>query len=55
MTVSAFLVILLAVIAGWVAVRQLNYGDRKAALTWALIVVYWVVLTAKNVCDALGV
>ena len=55
MSVSAYLVIGLAVIAGWVSVRQYRHGDRKAGLTWALIVLYWVVLTAKNLSDLLGV
>ncbi len=55
MTVSAYLVLLLAVIAGWVSLRQYRHGDRKAGLTWALIVLYWVVLTVKNICDAAGV
>lgn len=54
MTTSGYLVILLAIIAGWVSIRQYRHGDRKAGLTWALIVLYWVVLTAKNVFDLIG-
>lgn len=51
MSLSAILVILLAAIAAWVSVRQYRHGDRKAGLTWMLIVLYWVVLTAKNLAD----
>ena len=48
------MVIALAVIAGWVAIRQFRHGDRKAGLTWVLIVVYWFVLTVKDVLDCGG-
>lgn len=52
--ISKILVIFLAVIAGWVSVRQYQHGDRKAGLTWALIVSYWIILTVKNVFDLVG-
>ncbi len=51
MTASQVSVILLAIIAGWVSIRQWRHGDRKVSLTWLLIVLYWVVLTAKNIFD----
>lgn len=44
-------IIMLAVNAAWVAVRQFRHGDRKAGLTWVLIVGYWVLLTIKNGLD----
>lgn len=50
---TTILVILLAIIAGYVSYRQYKYGDRKASITWAFIVLYWVVLTIKNLCDLL--
>lgn len=51
--ISPILVILLAIIAGYVSYRQFKYGDRKSGITWACIVAYWVVLTIKNLCDLL--
>ncbi len=49
--VSQLLVISLAIIAGVVSYRQYRHGDRKAGLTWMLIVAYWVALTLKNLAD----
>lgn len=51
MTPSQICVLLLIAVAFWVSVRQYRHGDRKAGLTWALIVLYWVILTVKNICD----
>lgn len=48
-----FLIILLALIAGIVSYRQYKHGNRENAVTWALIVSYWIVLTIKNLCDLL--
>lgn len=51
MNTSAKLVILLAIIAAAVSVWQGVLGDWSRAGCWCLIVVYWVVLTVKNLCD----
>ena len=49
--VTTILIILLALIAGYVSYRQYRYGNKENAITWAFIVAYWVVLTIKNLCD----
>ena len=49
--ITTILIILLALIAGYVSYRQYKYGNRENGLTWAFIVAYWVVLTIKNLCD----
>lgn len=49
--ISKILVVLLALIAGYVSYRQYKHGDKAAGLTWACIVAYWIVLTIKNFCD----
>lgn len=49
--VSALLVLLLAVIALAVSVWQMVLADFSKAGCWLLIVVYWLVLTVKNVVD----
>lgn len=46
---SAYLVILLAVIAAVVAV-----GLITGLAMWPVIILYWMVLTIKNVVDYLG-
>ena len=48
------IVALLMIIAGIVSYRHYRYGDRKQGLTWFFIVLYWVVLTIKNLIDLLG-
>lgn len=52
--IITIVVILLALIAGYVSYRQYRYGDKKQGLTWAFIVLYWIVLTVKNLIDLLG-
>jgi len=47
--ISAVLVLALMAIAGIVAV-----GQYKARKMWWWIVIYWAVLTVKNLCDLLG-
>jgi hypothetical protein len=54
MTISAVLVLILAVIAGIVSAMQWVNGQRNKSIMWAFIVAYWVVLTIKNVCDLAG-
>lgn len=51
LNLSAKLVLLLAVIAAVVSVWQAVLGDWSRAGCWCLIVLYWVVLTAKNLAD----
>lgn len=43
---SQFLVLLLMVDAGWVAYGLLHHWDM-----WPWIVIYWLILTAKNAVD----
>lgn len=52
--ISKILVILLAIIAGYVSYRQYRYTNRDNSITWLFIVMYWIVLTVKNICDLLG-
>ena len=49
--ITTILIILLAIIAGYVSYRQYKYGNKENSITWAFIVAYWVVLTIKNLCD----
>ncbi len=51
MSVSAILVLLLALIAAIVSAMQYVNGKRNHRIMWGFIVAYWVVLTIKNVCD----
>ena len=44
--ISQLLVILLMVDAAWVA-----YGLSRKRVMWHWIVLYWVILTAKNLTD----
>lgn len=44
--VSQILVILLMLDAAWVA-----YGQLKRKNMWCFIVLYWVILTLKNLAD----
>lgn len=48
MTVSQVLVLCLIGIAAWVAV-----GLARKKVMWKWIILYWVVLTAKNAADYL--
>ncbi len=43
---SKMLILCLVGIAGWVA-----YGAYHGWITWKMIVAYWVIQTAKNICD----
>lgn len=43
-------VIMLILIAAWVAYRIYAVGQA-----WSWIVVYWIVLTTKNLCDWLAI
>ena len=52
--ISKILIILLAIIAGYVSYRQYKYTNRDNSITWFFIVIYWSVLTVKNICDLLG-
>ena len=54
MTISAVLVLILAMIAGIVSAMQWVNGKRNHSIMWGFIVAYWVVLTIKNVCDLAG-
>ena len=49
--ISQILIILLALIAGYVSYRQYKYTNRDNAITWFFIVMYWAVLTFKNLAD----
>lgn len=49
--ITTILVILLALIAGYVSYRQYKYGNKEQGTTWACIVLYWIILTIKNLCD----
>lgn len=55
LTWSQFCVIALMLIAGIVSYRQYKKDKKPDAMTWALIVSYWVVLTVKNLCDYLHI
>lgn len=46
---SQFLVLLLMIDAGWVANGLVHHRDM-----WKWIVLYWVLLTAKNAVDWIG-
>lgn len=52
--ITMVIVFVLALIAGIVACRQSKYGNRDNAVTWALIVLYWVVLLIKNFVEGVG-
>ena len=43
---SQILVIALIIDAAWVA-----YGLARKKIMWRWIVLYWIILTAKNLCD----
>ena len=47
--ISQLLVLMLIAIAGCVAI-----GLSKGANMWPVIILYWVVLTTKNVVDFIG-
>lgn len=47
---SQFLVFLLMADAAWVA-----YGLSKKRNMWKWIIVYWIILTAKNFVDLIGI
>lgn len=47
--ITYLLIILLAILAGYVA-----YGLYKRKVMWKWIVLYWCVLTAKNMLDLLN-
>lgn len=47
-TLVMVIVFLLALIAGIVACREVRYGNRDNAVTWVLVVLYWVALLIKN-------
>lgn len=49
--ISAKLVLVLAVIAAVVSVWQAVLGDWSRAGVWCGVVLYWVVLTVKNLVD----
>lgn len=49
--ISQILIICLALIAGYVSYRQYRYSSRANSITWLFIVLYWTVLTIKNLCD----
>lgn len=49
--ITQILVALLALIAGYVSYRQYKYNSRANARTWFFIVLYWIVLTIKNLYD----
>ena len=51
MSVSAILVLLLALIAAIVSAMQYVNGKQNHSIMWVFIMAYWVVLTIKNVCD----
>lgn len=51
---SAKLVLVLAVIAAVVSVWQAVLGDWSRAGCWCLILLYWLVLVAKNLADLWG-
>ena len=53
--VVTILVILLAIIAGIVSYLQYKNGKNNYSIMWAFIVLYWVVLTVKNICDLLHI
>ena len=55
LNLSAKLVLLLAVIAGLVSLWQAVLGDWSRAGCWCLIVLYWIVLTIKNLTDLGGI
>lgn len=52
-TCSQITVIVLMIIAGIVSYRQYKKDKKPDAITWALIVSYWVALTIKNLFDYL--
>ena len=54
MSISAILVLALALIAAIVSAMQYANGKRNHSVMWVFIVAYWVVLTIKNVCDLAG-
>lgn len=54
MTISAVLVLVLALIAAIVSAMQYVNGKRSHSIMWACIVLYWIVLTMKNICDLVG-
>lgn len=53
-TASQVFIVLLCINAAIVAVRQWNAAKKAESFTWVMIALYWVLLTAKNVCDLLG-
>ena len=53
--ISQICVFALMVLAGIVSVQQSQTGDKQRSAMWVCICLYWVVLTAKNLCDLLGV
>ena len=52
--ISAVMVMLLAMIASAVAVWQSRNAVEGSGVWW-LIFAYWVVLTAKNIVDYIGI
>ncbi len=46
--ISQILIIALMIDAAWVA-----YGLIKRKVMWKWICLYWIILTAKNLCDFL--
>lgn len=51
LSLTQVLILVLAIIAGIVAIRQAHQANAYGGWTWWLICLYWIVLTFKNLID----